>query len=95
MALVYVISASEVRVFDQTATEVTPSGAPFAGLVTGAGATGAAYDSANGLIYMGVQATPSFIVAFDKSGRLRREQSQYDRGAGLRFGQRLHLCRQQ
>jgi len=74
-ALVYIGSGPAVRIFDQTATEVTPSGTPFAGLASAAGAVGMTYDSANGLIYVAVQgdvaptySIPSYIAAFDKSG---------------------------
>jgi hypothetical protein len=75
MALVYIGSGAGVNVFDQTATEVTPSGTPFAGVASGEGTVGMTYDSANGLIYVAVQGTiaptytiPSYIAAFDKSG---------------------------
>lgn len=68
MALVYIISSYAFNIFDQTATDVTPSAAAISGIQQGAGAVGATYDSANGLIYVSVQATPSYIVAFDKSG---------------------------
>jgi hypothetical protein len=68
MSLLYVASAYSVHVLDATATEVTPSGSPFSTIAQGAGATGLAYDPQNGLIYIAVQATPSYVVAFDKSG---------------------------
>lgn len=65
--LLYFASSYSVHVFDATATDITPSGG-FGGLQQGAGASGLAYDSANGEIYIAVQATPSLILAFDKSG---------------------------
>jgi hypothetical protein len=66
--LLYVASSSSVRVFDASGTEVTPPAPAFAGLAQGAGASGLAYDPLNGLLYVAVQATPSYILAFDRAG---------------------------
>jgi hypothetical protein len=69
MSLVYIISATAFNIFDQTATEVTPSTASISSIQPLSGAVGATYDSANQLIYVSVQGSGnSYIVAFDKSG---------------------------
>lgn len=64
MSLLYIATVG-VRVFDMTATEVTPSGTAFSGSWE---ATGIAYNPTNGLIYVGVQYPSDYIVAFNKNG---------------------------
>jgi hypothetical protein len=66
MSLLYITSSYYVHV-DMTGTEITPPGA-FPGLAQGAGGAGLAYDPVDGLIYVGVQASPSYIVAFSPAG---------------------------
>jgi hypothetical protein len=67
MSLLYLTSSYYVHVVDMTGTEITPPGA-FPSLAQGAGGDGLAYDPVDGFIYVAVQASPSYIVAFSPAG---------------------------
>jgi hypothetical protein len=68
MNLLYLASyGGRIRVFDQTATEVTRAGTAFDSVTN---ATGMIYDPTNQLLYVAIQASPgpSYVLAFDRNG---------------------------
>jgi len=66
LSLFYLATGTSVRIIDATGTVVTQPGTAFASIPPSA--TGMAYDSANGLLYIATQSASSSIVAYDRNG---------------------------